>query len=42
LATCLNFPVVPRGDEEIRFQICADHTPADIDEALAVIAAFRG
>jgi glycine C-acetyltransferase len=42
LATGLNFPVVPRGDEEIRFQICADHTPADIDEALAVIAAFRG
>jgi glycine C-acetyltransferase len=42
LATGLNFPVVPKGDEEIRFQICADHTPADIDEALAVIAAFRG
>jgi glycine C-acetyltransferase len=42
LATGLNFPVVPRGDEEIRFQLCADHTPADIDEALAVIAAFRG
>jgi glycine C-acetyltransferase len=41
LATGLNFPVVPRGDEEIRFQLCADHTPADIDEALAVIAAFR-
>jgi glycine C-acetyltransferase len=42
LATGLNFPVVPRGDEEIRFQLCADHTPTDIDEALAVIAAFRG
>jgi len=42
LATGLNFPVVPKGDEEIRFQICADHTPADIDEALAVIAAFNG
>ena len=42
LATGLNFPVVPRGDEEIRFQLCADHTPADIDEALSVIAAFRG
>ncbi|HEY1506044.1 MAG TPA: aminotransferase class I/II-fold pyridoxal phosphate-dependent enzyme [Stellaceae bacterium] len=41
LATGLNFPVVPRGDEEIRFQICADHTPADIDEALTVIGAFR-
>ncbi|HWE73266.1 MAG TPA: aminotransferase class I/II-fold pyridoxal phosphate-dependent enzyme [Stellaceae bacterium] len=41
LATGLNFPVVPRRDEEIRFQICADHTPADIDEALGVIATFR-
>jgi glycine C-acetyltransferase len=40
LATGLNFPVVPRGDEEIRFQICADHTPADIDEALAVLEDF--
>jgi len=42
LATGLNFPVVPRGDEEIRFQICADHTPADIDDALAALAAFTG
>lgn len=40
LATGLNFPVVPRGDEEIRFQICADHTPQDIDEALNVLRAF--
>jgi len=40
LATGLNFPVVPRGDEEIRFQICADHTPRDIDEALGVLHAF--
>jgi glycine C-acetyltransferase len=38
LATGLNYPVVPRGDEEIRFQISADHTPADIEEALAVLA----
>ena len=37
LATGLNYPVVPKGDEEIRFQISADHTPADIDEALAVL-----
>ncbi len=42
LATGLNYPVVPRGDEEIRFQICADHTPADIDEALAVLERFPG
>jgi glycine C-acetyltransferase len=38
LATGLGYPVVPKGDEEIRFQISADHTPADIDEALAVLA----
>jgi glycine C-acetyltransferase len=39
LATGLNFPVVPKGDEEIRFQISADHTPADIDEALDALGA---
>jgi len=42
LATGLNYPVVPRGDEEIRFQICADHTPADIDEVLAALGALTG
>jgi glycine C-acetyltransferase len=42
LATGLNYPVVPRGDEEIRFQIAADHTPADINEALGVIGSFNG
>ena len=40
LATGLNYPVVPRGDEEIRFQICADHTARDIDEALAALRDF--
>lgn len=40
LATGLNYPVVPRGDEEIRFQISADHTPADIEFALDVLAHF--
>ena len=40
LATGLNFPVVPRGDEEVRFQVSADHTPADIDEALAALTSF--
>ena len=40
LATGLGFPVVPRGEEEIRFQISADHTAADIDEALAALASF--
>jgi glycine C-acetyltransferase len=42
LATGLAFPVVPRGDEEIRFQISADHTAADIDAALEAIASFTG
>jgi glycine C-acetyltransferase len=42
LATGLKFPVVPRGDESIRFQISADHTPADIDETLAALASFPG
>ncbi len=40
LATGLNFPVVPQGDEEIRFQISADHTPADIDFSLEILAEF--
>src|SRR4029079_15960225 len=31
LATGLKFPVVARGDEDIRFQISADHTEHDID-----------
>jgi glycine C-acetyltransferase len=42
LATGLNFPVVPKGDEEIRFQISADHTPNDIDAALDALACFAG
>ena len=41
LATGLAFPVVPKGDEEIRFQISADHTVTDIDHALDVLADFR-
>ncbi|MGI9403090.1 MAG: aminotransferase class I/II-fold pyridoxal phosphate-dependent enzyme [Hyphomicrobium sp.] len=42
LATGLGYPVVPKGDDEIRFQISADHTPADIDEALDVLEQFSG
>ncbi len=38
LATGLAFPVVPRGDEEIRFQVNADHTAGDIDAVLAILA----
>lgn len=41
LATGLNYPVVPKGDEEIRFQISADHTEADVDEALGIIEKFE-
>ena len=40
LATGLAYPVVPRGAEEIRFQICADHTAADIDDVLAILRDF--
>lgn len=42
LATGLGYPVVPKGDDEIRFQMSADHTPADIDEALAALGQFFG
>ncbi|HEX7051178.1 MAG TPA: aminotransferase class I/II-fold pyridoxal phosphate-dependent enzyme [Longimicrobiales bacterium] len=41
LVTGLAYPVVPRGDEEIRFQVNADHTEADIDHVLEVLAAQR-
>ncbi|MEA2693450.1 MAG: glycine C-acetyltransferase [Acidobacteriota bacterium] len=42
LVTGLKYPVVPKGDEEIRFQISADHTEADVDETLAALASFAG
>jgi glycine C-acetyltransferase len=41
LATGLSYPVVPRGDEEIRFQVNADHTESDIDRVLEILAAGR-
>ncbi|HEY6254818.1 MAG TPA: aminotransferase class I/II-fold pyridoxal phosphate-dependent enzyme [Xanthobacteraceae bacterium] len=40
LATGLNYPVVPKGEEEIRFQISADHVDADIDEARDALRSF--
>lgn len=40
LATGLGYPVVPKDDEEVRFQVSADHTPDDIDEALNAIRTF--
>jgi len=41
LATGLNFPVVPKGDEEIRFQVSAEHTQADIDYVLDVLKGYQ-
>jgi glycine C-acetyltransferase len=41
LATGLNYPVVPKGEQEIRFQVAADHTEKDLDYLLAVLADFK-
>jgi glycine C-acetyltransferase len=41
LVTGLTYPVVPRGDEEIRTQINADHTEGDIDRLLTSLEAFQ-
>ncbi|HAV92548.1 TPA: 7-keto-8-aminopelargonate synthetase, partial [candidate division WOR-3 bacterium] len=41
LATGLNYPVVPKGDEEIRFQISGDHTAEDIDFALSILKSYK-
>ena len=41
LATGLNYPVVPKGDEEIRFQISANLTEYDIDYTLAALKRFK-
>jgi len=40
LATGLGYPVVPKGEEEIRFQLSADHTEADVDEVLRALESF--
>ena len=37
LTVGLTFPVVPQGDETIRFQINAAHTDADIAEVLQAL-----
>lgn len=42
LVVGLAFPVVPKGDETIRFQINAAHTEADVDHALNVLEGFPG
>lgn len=41
LVTGLAYPVVPRGDEEIRAQINADHTEADIDAVLEILDGYE-
>ena len=41
LATGLNYPVVPKGDQLIRFQVCADHTSYDIDYVLGVLKKYQ-
>jgi len=40
LATGLNYPVVPKGEEEIRLQVSAEHTEKDIDHVLQVLSTF--
>jgi glycine C-acetyltransferase len=40
LATGLNYPVVPKGEEEIRLQVSASHTEKDIDYLLQVLTDF--
>ena len=42
LATGLAYPVVPKGDDEIRFQVSADHTEGDIDDVLEALSRFEG
>jgi glycine C-acetyltransferase len=37
----IRYTQVPKGDEEIRFQINADYTPHNIDSALDVLASFN-
>ena len=40
LVVGLTFPVVPKGDETIRFQINAAHTPADLDHVIDLLGKF--
>ena len=42
LVTGLSYPVVPKGDEEIRAQINADHTESDIDHVLSLLEGYDG
>ncbi|MEW6320357.1 MAG: aminotransferase class I/II-fold pyridoxal phosphate-dependent enzyme [Acidobacteriota bacterium] len=42
LAVGLTFPVVPKGDETIRFQVNAAHTEADIAQVLEALGGLTG
>jgi glycine C-acetyltransferase len=41
LAVGLTFPVVPKGDETIRFQINAAHTEGDIEQVLEALRELK-
>lgn len=41
LVVGLTYPVVPKGDETIRFQINAAHTEADVDYALKMLSEVK-
>ncbi len=42
LVVGLTYPVVPKGDETIRFQVNAAHTEADIHQVLGILESFTG
>lgn len=41
LVTGLNYPVVPKGEEEIRLQVSVHHTEKDIEAFLSVLSEFN-
>lgn len=41
LTSGLKYPVVPKGEEEIRLQVTAAHTETDIDWLIEVLAGFK-
>jgi glycine C-acetyltransferase len=41
LVTGLNYPVVPKGDEEIRLQVSANHTEADVAFFMDALGGFH-
>ena len=41
LVTGLNYPVVPKGEEEVRLQVSVNHTEKDIDHFLVILTNFK-